>query len=475
MFNGLNKCITSTLTSLILSLGLMQANAGVLPTATQIAQEHDAKDLQNAVIAYRFWFPTVSAEALTRGSKVDGEAIPVIAAKPYHLGFTLNSDTPYAGGSIDLSQGPMVVELPKGAFIGLADDHHQRWIIDMGLPGADKGNGGKYLIVPPKYQGSIPADYHVGHSSTYKVILAFRALPAHGDEQAALDNLKKIKIYPLNTASSPKLISFVDMSGKKMDTSPLALEDNLTYWEVLHSVISSEPILKEFNAMYGVLNSLGISKGKPFNPDERLKAILIKASKIGHEQMLISAFASTRADKIVWPDRTWEWAGLIAKNADFDTPNGMDIEARDRWFYQAIVASPAMFRREPGTGSLYWLGVKDNQGTYLDGGKNYELNVPLPVPAKLFWSVTVYDTQTRSQVQTDQNKAALRSLVELSHVNNNTSSITLYFGPTAPKGKENLWIKTIPGKNWFAYFRIYGPEQAVFTGQWKPGDFHLSK
>jgi hypothetical protein len=113
--------------------------------------------------------------------------------------------------------------------------------------------------------------------------------------------------------------------------------------------------------------------------------------------------------------------------------------------------------------------MKDNTGTYLDGSKSYKLTVPLPVPAKLFWSVTIYDVFTRSEIATDQNKAALRSLFELK--GKTGSSIELFFGPAAPAGKEDVWIKTIPGKGWFTYFRIYGPEQPAFDGSWKPGDF----
>ena len=150
-------------------------------------------------------------------------------------------------------------------------------------------------------------------------------------------------------------------------------------------------------------------------------------------------------------------------SAHFDTRSGLDLEARDRWFAQAIVTSPAMFRRTAGAGSLYWLGTRDRSGAYLDGGKNYKLPVPLPVPAGLFWSVTAYDAATRSEVQTDQDKAALRSLFELKDVSGN--AVDLYFGPNAPAGKESRWIKTAPGKGWFAYFRIYGPKGPPSTAR----------
>jgi hypothetical protein len=129
-----------------------------------------------------------------------------------------------------------------------------------------------------------------------------------------------------------------------------------------------------------------------------------------------------------------------------------------------------MFRRTPGAGSLYWLGTRDATGAYLDGGKSYLLRVPQPVPGKLFWSVTVYDTETRSEIDSGQGHAALRSLFELKNAPSG-NDVELRFGPTEPETLKSQWIKTIPSKGWFVYFRIYGPEKPAFDGSWKPGDF----
>ena len=162
--------------------------------------------------------------------------------------------------------------------------------------------------------------------------------------------------------------------------------------------------------------------------------------------MLVEAFASDRAERMVWPERRWEWVALRSESGDFEAPWGIDIPARERWFAQAVAASPAMFRRQVGSGSLYWLGHRDASGAYLDGGTHYKLNVPAPVPASLFWSVTAYDAKTRSQVQTDQDRAALRSLVE-KFTPNADGSIDLFFGPEPPAGKPaSQWIKTNPGQ-----------------------------
>jgi hypothetical protein len=234
--------------------------------------------------------------------------------------------------------------------------------------------------------------------------------------------------------------------------------------------MDQEPLVPAFLPMYGLLAELGIEKGKSFAPDARMKDILDRAAKAGRDQMLVSAFDSDRPDRINWPDRKWEWVGLVPGSAQFETPRGIDLEARDRWFAQAIVTSPAMFRRSAGAGSLYWMSARDDTGVFLDGGKNYKLTLPQPVPGKLFWSVTAYDARTRSQVQTDQQRGALRSMFELKDVKG-MAPVDLYFGPDAPGGNEAHWIKTEPGKGWFAYIRIYGPEQAAFDGSWKPGDF----
>lgn len=450
---------------------------GGYPVEASAKIARDDADFQRAVTAYRFWFPTVSCEGIFSGNRAaglkDNENVAIMACGPRQVAFTPNSDTPYGAGSIDVTNGPCVIEVPPGQFIGLANDHHQGWIFDLGIPGPAGAKGGKHLILPPGYKGEVPGGYFVGRSTSNKVLVALRSLPQNGDVKGALEALKQVKIYPLATAASPKLATFVDVSDRDIDCSCLKWEDNLQYWEKLHAVIDAEPIVEKFLPMYGLLSSVGIEKGKPFAPDARMKDLLTRAAVAGRSQMLVSAFASSRPDRIAWPDRKWEWAGLVPGSAQFETPSGLDLEARDRWFAQAIVTSPAMFNRNPGAGSLYWLGVRDKSGAYLDGGKTYKLTVPMPVPNKLFWSVTAYDAETRSEVQTDQNKAALRSLFELK--DQKGSMVELYFGPSAPAGHEGRWIKTAPGRSWFSYFRIYGPEQAAFDGSWKPGDFEEVK
>jgi hypothetical protein len=444
------------------------------PTAEGAAAVHDGQDLRRALEAYRFFYPTVSLEGILHGTREagarDNRSSLMFIATPRHLGFTLNSDTPYSGSVLDLRRdGPIVIELPPGPLVGLVDDHHQRWVTDLGLPGRDAGKGGKYLILPPEYDCEIPdAGYFIACSETNIVFCALRALPLDGDVEAAKRLLSSVSIHPLAQDRDSPPYEFIDWSEEAIDCTCLAWEDNIEFWRALHRVIDSEPAIEELRPMLGMLAELGIEAGKPFAPDRRMTAILKHAARAGREEMLVAAFASRRPDRIVWGDRRWEWAGLRPENGAFERTGSLDVEARDRWFAQAIVASPAMFRREVGSGSLYWLGHRDREGEYLDGTRTYRLTVPLPVPAKLFWSMTIYDAETRSEVVADQGKAALRSLFE--KIDTGGDSVELYFGPEQPEGAEDRWIQTLPGRGWFSYFRIYGPTRAAFDGTWKPGD-----
>jgi hypothetical protein len=181
--------------------------------------------------------------------------------------------------------------------------------------------------------------------------------------------------------AAPKWIAIGD---RREEFTPDPWEDNIGYWKRLHQTIDTEPPYEPYRMNYGELAALGIEKGKPFKPDARMKKILESAAKIACAQMRVQSFADRRPDRVMWKNRKWEWATLRPENGTFDTPTYKDLDAREKWFFQAQIESPAMFRRTAAAGSLYWLGTRDKSGAYLDGGKNYKLRVPLPVPAKLF-------------------------------------------------------------------------------------------
>jgi hypothetical protein len=448
------------------------------PTPETIVKAYDDADLNRAIQAYRFFYPTVSGLAMFKGNAalglVGNQTFGYLDTKPRHVIFTANSDTPYGPILLDLRGGPMTIELPAGPLIVVAIDVNQRWVADMGLPGPDAGRGGKHVLMPPSHNRPPPVGYYVWRASSNRLLVAVRSLPVGGDLKAALERIQTVKVRPLDPPAGWTEPKWLNLTEGSQDMTPVRWETNLRFWEVLHEGIDSEPPYEPYRNQYGELAALGLAKGKPFAPDARMRGILERAALIANAQMRVESFADRRPDRIVWADRKWEWAALRFEDGNFNTPAYADLVARDKWFFQAVAASPAMFRRSSGAGSLYWLGLRDDAGAYLDGSQSYRLRLPLPVPGKLFWSVTVYDAETRSEIQTDQGRAALRSLFELRDMTGSAEA-ELTFGPRAPADREWRWIKTIPGKGWFAYFRIYGPEQPAFDGSWKPSDFELLK
>jgi len=447
---------------------------GGFPTDETVQRAYDEADLNRAVQCYRLFFPSVSGLAIFQGNYAIGikenAVFGTLETEPKHVGLTLNSDTPYAPLLLDLRQGPMVIELPPGPLICIAMDLSQRWVMDMGLPGPDAGQGGRHLVLPPGYDGEVPDGYYVGRSTTNRVLGGIRSLPIGGDVAGATERLTTVKVSPLHPGPDWTDPTFLDLTPIPQDTTPDRWEGTLDYWRAVHEVVDSEPPYEGFRTAYGELAALGIAKGRPFDPDERMRGILEQAARMGQAQMRVQSFADRRPDRVVWPDRQWEWAALRFENGDFDRTDSVDTEARDKWYYQAIGSSPAMFRRDTKAGSLYWLGHRDADGDYLDGANTYRLTVPLPAPAKLFWSVTVYDAETRSQVQAEQGRAVLSSLFDFGDLGD-VDHVDLQFGPTRPAEQDHHWIQTKPGVGWFVYLRLYGPEEAAFDGSWKPGDF----
>ena len=299
-------------------------------------------------------------------------------------------------------------------------------------------------------------------------------MPVDGDVKAAKERLKTIKVYPLEPDRRVDRAAVARRHRQEQDTTPLQWEDNFTFWEVLHKTVEAEPAYEGYRDYYGELAALGIEKGKPFAPGRAHEARYssrrprrrTRRCGCNPSQIAVPTAPSGRIANGNGP-------ALRFEDGDFNAPTHVDLDAREKWFYQAIGASPAMFRRDTQAGSLYWLGLRDNDRRLRStAARRYRLTVPLPVPGKLFWSVTVYDIDTRSQIQTEQNKAALRSLFELKDLSGESRRPVLR-ARRRPRARKAEWIQTIPGKGWFVYFRIYGPEEPAFDGTWKPGDFEI--
>jgi hypothetical protein len=329
---------------------------GGFPTAETIERVRDETDLYRAVSAYRFFYPSVSIYTVYKGNLQSGAVVNstfVVVMDPLMMRcFTPNSDTPYAGLLLDVSEGPMVLELPPGPLMGIVNDMNQLWVLDCGLPGPDRGEGGTHLLLPPDYDGEIPEGFNVGRGTTYRLLNLLRALPAHGDVAGAIELVKTVKVYPLNKPDAPES-AWVDLDTT-VDYSPARLERGVDYWRTLSELIENEPANPAYRIAYGELAELGIIKGQPFEPDERMTRILTRAAEIGHAQLLVQSFADRRDERVVWPGTQWEWAVLRPENGTFDTDTYVDLYAREKWFFQAQIESPAMFGRAPGAGSLYW-------------------------------------------------------------------------------------------------------------------------
>jgi hypothetical protein len=159
---------------------------------------------------------------------------------------------------------------------------------------------------------------------------------------------------------------------------------------------------------------------------------------------------------------------LLSEHLDFVAPNYVELDGRAGLYYQAAGASKGALLDVVGAGSKYAATFKDRDGNWLDGSRNYRLRVPPNPPVKDFWSVVVYDAETRSMIANDQGVSSRNSYQQFAA--NADGSIDLYFGSDAPEGKEDQWVQTNPGVGFFLYFRWYGPLEAYFDKSWQLPD-----
>jgi hypothetical protein len=332
--------------------------------------------------------------------------------------------------------------------------------------GPDKGKGGKYLFLPPGHEGNPPEGYFAVPSPSYRIWVMMRGFGEVGTGEQAVDWFRRnLKVYPL--ATGPREGHFTNGTGA--GTNSLAPEDGSAF-EMLNEIVQYEP--KElFGAeQLGRLATLGIRKGEPFNPDERMRRILDQAAKQGVAMARAIAYASREPDIRYWPDRHWE--KMFLHNTTFERDGVNDIDARTLWHYQAIVVSPNLLSTTPGAGTAYLTTFRDTEGRYLDGGKDYRLRVPADPPVKRFWAISAYDPTTRSLLDVGGNRN--KSVGSLDDpVANPDGSVDVYFGAKAPAGKEKNWVPTHPDKGFFLVFRFYGPMEGYIDKTWVLDDLEL--
>jgi hypothetical protein len=504
--------ISSTPDRLETRLGTFEFEDG-FPSAETSERAHDHLDYLHALNVFLNGFAGASTVALHKGFQELGAKDNQILMFSELLGseslfLTANADTVYFIGIVDLTSGPMVIETPPQS-LGIFDDMWWRWIIDFGLPGPDRGEGGRYLLVPPGHDGSLPdSGYHIGHSPTTKAFMLGRSFINENpgmDPAPTVELIKRTtKIYPyaqggLGTSMATLLggqvrpdppiqipeTVFVEASGKPVNTIP---PNDIGFYELLNELVQEQPAGSADIELMGELAAIGIVRGKPFEPDDRMRGILEEAAAVGTATSRALLFDPRESEGFSYYDGSaWEnqmWVG----GYDFETPPPLVTEdgikpfpptgvralhSRVAWFYGYTGVTPAMCMRLTGVGSQYIFAFKDADGNRLDGAKTYRVTLPPDIPAARFWSLTAYDTETRSMLQTPQRypRAGSQSYPTPAATADADGSTTVVFSPEPPADtREGNWIQTTEGKGWFPILRLYSPGQSFFDKSWRPSE-----
>jgi hypothetical protein len=478
-------------------LGRFEALSGMPFSENRPTQEtartlRDELLFQRATQAYLWALPLINTLGMKVGSEkafgVGYNVLPVwkkrLDAKT--LVTTPNSDVIYAMGYVDLGRdGPLVFEAPPN-LQGILLDAWQRPIPvdggrffgDVGLPGPDAGQGGKFLLLPPGYEGPVPEDCFVYRSATKNVFVFLRAFyqdPKNLDPAVAL--IERARIYPLAGKQAARPMQFPDASGVPVNMLPIS---DGTAFDALKKLVESEGANLADADSLGMLAAIGIAKDRPFAPDAKTRAILDHAARTAYKMSRVIGFEEASAGRSlrIYPDRRW-----INPMADatpekpagpFDlgwrrVPGGyLDLDARIWFFTNYYSVSPGMLSQTPGRGAKYMITFVDSQGANLSGGSRYRLRLPRDIPAANFWSVTLYEAENGSGLANGQPFPSLGS--RDAPEQNADGSTDLYLGPTAPAGKERNWLATVPGRGYFAILRLYGPTAAAIDKSWTPGD-----
>jgi hypothetical protein len=497
------------------SIGTLEFRDGA-PSVETAEKVYDALAFTRALNAYNNSFRGASALAIKKGLQSIGlqsgeVGITSELLDADSLFLTANADTVYYMAWIDLSDGPVVIEQPPEG-LGTVNDMWFSWVIDAGKPGPDRGLGGKYLIVGPSYHGPLPqGGYFIAHSKTNNVLYAMRSFLADGkDPKPAVENIKKnLKIYPYEPGSygtsiaealegkvrlggEPKIpeTKFIEISGKSFNTIP---PSDYGFFELINENIQEEPATSYDVELAGQLAAIGIVHGKEFKPDARMKKILSDAAAVGNAtgRALNWRYALAHPGWAYYPDSLWGNM-LFEGGAFFETPppayegKGMfkpypptgarTLDSRAAFYYAYTLDSPGMIMRIPGVGSQYLMGFLGADGNPFDDAKTYKVTLPKNIPAAAFWSLTLYDNQTRSMLQTSQKypRAGSQSYPSPAAEMADDGSTTVYFAPEQPDGvARGNWIQTDPKKGWFTILRLYSPMPSFFDKSWRPSEIEL--
>jgi hypothetical protein len=453
--------------SLHTPIGAIPASFGLPADRATRQKLYDELDFQRACQAYLWALPIVSfAEwqhaARTAFGAGDTDMVIYESIKDKLGILTANATTPYILALPDLSKtGPLVIEYPAGATAGAIGDSWQRPISDMGETGPDQGKGAKYLVLGPEQKAVGASGYRNLKSPTMNVLVGFRVLEP--DPDTAKQFAGRFRMYPYAARKNPAPPRLLRPQGRPWSQVP---PRGFAYFERLDEILQREPVMERDRMMMAMLKPLGIEKGVPFQPDERQRRILDEGARMGEMMAQTKSFDKREKEALYRPDT--RWLRVILLDPSQETASYSQLDERADYFYEAVTTTKGMVTTTPGVGQAYLGAYQDNAGNWFDGGKSYRLRVPAAPPAKLFWSLTVYDSLSRVLIDNGKDIADRSSRTDL--VRNEDGSVDIFMGPTAPAGFEKNWIPTVPGRAWFAYFRLYGPLQAYFDRSWKLSD-----
>lgn len=425
----------------------------------------DAMDFQRACQVYIWGIPAMGFWALRHAQREELETPDGVMCT--YLDFddkigmlTPNITTTYGFVFWNMAeQGPLVVEVPALPTAGGILDIWQRPVTDTGQTGPDAGNGGKYLIVPPGSPDNLDAEgYFVFRSPTNQLWFGTRGLdPDHAKAVAALE---AHRCYSWDERDNPPVLQVNTAGGRPWAS---AQPTDISYFAGLHEILDPEPVEERDRFYMAMMRPLGIIPGTPFAPDDRQTQILTEGAVVGNAMAQNIDYNKRFPDARVSPDALWDYLFLV--DPDQRGFGYEQLDERDSYFYEAIGNSKGMQGETVGAGQAYLDVQRDADGDYFDGGVNYRLQIPANPPVAQFWSTTAYDNLTRGPVVTDRKNPDVSSRLPITI--NADGTIDVYFGPDSPgEGLENNWIKTTPGRGWFALFRFYGPLQPYFDKTW---------
>jgi len=395
-------------------------------------------------------------------------------AAPRQALLTPNNQTPYVVVMLNTGDGPVVLDVPRASekkiFFGTVIDACQLPLIDVGPGGEDTGRGGKYLFLPPGYNKPVPRGYMVYRPKTFHLYVALRPVSIKGGTlQEAVAYSKQLKAYPLSQAGTPPPGRYIDASPKSWNTLP---NYDLSYFEDLATAINEEPVQARDLAMMGMLSSIGIRKGQPFKPDTETAKALDQAAKDGYGQMQLYFVTPGKALVPYWSGNQWQTFNIpreqLEKGFPFQTADELLLDERAGGGYFWLT----FFPKHLGKASFYLWELRDKSGAMLNGQSLYRLQVPKKVPARHFWSATVYSMKTKAFFA-NADRVAMSSAEKAQLKLNPDGTVDLYFGPKPPAGLESNWIAT--GEDFFLCFRLYGPEKALFEKTWTLPDVEMVK